>query len=592
MRKISYNSFIACLTFIIMTFVSLNANAEKKRNSTQSNDTTTLSYEQERKFDIFFYEAQRQQMNGNHTAAYELLNYCNRINPNSAQVLYELSSYMRYLKQADKSLAYLKKAVELSPDNYWYQNALVQIYVNNNEVDSALYVLNNMAKQFPKKSDVLMMLIDLYTAKQDYSNVIKTLDLLETKEGKSEQISIEKFRAYVQMKDEKNAFREMRDLAEEYPNDLRYKVLIGDLYLDNDKPEQALKIYQEVETEDPTNPNVMISLASYYEKTNQDSLCMLQFEKLITNSRIDEDVRFQVMQSLSYQSIKNSEDSTRMLRIFRKALSFPQTNTKMAELCARFMVSRQMPADSVKPVLNMMLDIDPENDLARNQLLSYAIEEEDTAGIIKVCKPAVDYSAADPVYYYYLGVAYFQQDKKHESIEVFNKCLEHIDDKTPLTLITNVYAIRGDLYHDVGEDEKAFESYDSCLIYRPDDPLVLNNYAYYLSLQKKDLDKAAEMSLRSLEKEKDNPTYIDTYAWILFQQKKYAEAKVQMDRVIELIGDSVQFDDASVIEHAGDIYYKVGLKDEAIDFWKRAIDLGSESAILEEKYNKKKYIEE
>lgn len=568
-----------------------HAAADKKHPAAAEAAVDTIPYEAQRRFDYYFFEAQKQQMANNHSAAFELFGHCLDINPNSAQVMYELSSYMRFLKDKEKTVSYLKKAVEMSPDNYWYKSALMQTYVGGNQMDSALTVLNDMARQFPDKSDILMMLIDLYTAKKDYPNVVKTLNALETKEGKSEQLSMEKFRAYVQMKDEKNAFKEMQALAEEYPNDLKYKVLIGDLYLDGGKPEQALKVYKEVEQADSLNPNVTLSLASYYEKMDDDSLSTLQFEKLITNRRIDEDLRYRVMQSLSYRSIKTSEDSTKILRLFSKALSFPQTNTQMAELCARFMVSRNMPPDSVKPVLYKMLEIDPENDLARNQLLSYALAAEDTIGIIKVCQPAVDYSAADPVYYYYLGLAYYQQDRRQEAIDVFTKCLQHAGSETTLLLITNTYSILGDLYHDLGDDDKTFEYYDSCLIYRPDDALVLNNYAYYLSLKKKDLARASEMSLKSLEKDADNPTYLDTYAWILFQQKKYAEAKVQIDRVLELLGDSVTADDANVIEHAGDIYYKSGLRDEAFRLWERAASLGEGSKALEQKAKKHKYAE-
>ena len=69
------------------------------------------------------------------------------------------------------------------------------------------------------------------------------LDALEVKEGKSEQLSIEKFRTFVQMKDEKKAFEEMSELAAEYPNDLRYRVLLGDLYVDQEQYDEGLKVY-------------------------------------------------------------------------------------------------------------------------------------------------------------------------------------------------------------------------------------------------------------------------------------------------------------------------------------------------------------
>lgn len=561
-------------------------------NSRQTDiaDTLRLTDEVQRKFDYIFYEAQRQRQLGNHDATFDLLTYCRELDPQSAAVCYELSNYWLFLKEEAKARDCLELAVKLEPKNYWYKNALVRFYMSKNLMDEALPVLEGMIEQFPEKSELLMMQMGIYNDKQDYANVIKTLDRLETKEGKSEQLSMEKFRIYVQMKDEKNAFKEMSDLAAEYPNDLRYRVLIGDLYLDNDKPEQAYKVYKEAEAIDSMNVNVMLSLASYYEKTGENELYQKQLEQLVSNPQLDKQTRLSLMSSFVYQDVQNGGDSVKIMRLFNKALEQPQTDVAMTELCVRYMVTKKMPQAEIKPLLYSMLDIDPENDLARNQLLSYAIQEEDTAGIIHICKPATEYGAQDPVYYYYLGVAYFQQDSTRLAIEALRGGLSHVDENSSVTLLTNLYSILGDLYHEAGEDEKAFEAYDSCLIYRPDDALVLNNYAYYLSLHKQDLQKAEEMSARSLEKNGDNPTYLDTFAWILFQQKRYKEAQVYIDSALVLLGDSITKEDANIVEHAGDIYFKAGQTEQAVELWKKARKLAEEKAseALEQKIRKKK----
>jgi Tfp pilus assembly protein PilF len=162
-----------------------------------------------------------------------------------------------------------------------------------------------------------------------------------------------------------------------------------------------------------------------------------------------------------------------------------------------------------------------------------------------------------------------------------------------MNLLPNIYSIFGDIYHSLGDNERAYEAFDSCLIYRPEDAMVLNNYAYYLSLDKKDLERAEEMSAKSLEIEPGNPTYLDTYAWILFQQKKYPEAQVYIDSVLVMLGDSLTADDENLLEHAGDIYYKAGNKSKALDLWRQALELSDKepSKALEQKLRKKKYIE-
>lgn len=525
--------------------------------------STTVGDGEDVVFTYFFHEAQKQNNSRNYDAAYELFNFCNALNPNSGAVLFELSSLNKYLRNDSLSIAQMEKAVQLYPDNYWYKDQLVKLYFTNKQIAEAQVVLEQMATQFPEKSEVLLMLLDLYASNSDYENMIKTIERIEVKEGKSEQLSIEKFRIYAQQHDEKSAFREMKALADEYPNDLRYQVLIGDLYLDQDKPAEALKVYNKVAEREPDNINLALSMMSYYQKVGPDSLYDKQLEKLVMHPSLDDDNRLQLVNSLVYQNVQQKSDSTRILRLFKTALALPQKDARMYELYARYMVSRDMPSSEIKPALYKMLELEPESELARNQLLSYAVQEEDTMSIIKICKPAVDYSVADPVYYYYLGVAYYQTDSVSLGIETFRKGLEvnSKSEEKDITLTTNMYTLLGDLYHKMGQADKCFEAYDSCLIYRPDDALVLNNYAYYLSLEKKDLKRAEQMSRRSLEIEVDNPTYLDTLAWILFQQKRYAEAKEQMDKVTEILGDELNDDDNdSIRSHIQQINDKLNKK--------------------------------
>ena len=302
-------------------------------------------------------------------------------------------------------------------------------------------------------------------------------------------------------------------------------------------------------------------------------------------------MRLRMMQGIVVDNLSQHADTAKVMPLFRSLLAMPQEDTRMAELCARYMMTRLMPKEKVKPVFQQILDINPEEEQARNQLLSYAVQENDTTGIVRLCKTAVDYGTKDPTYHYFLSIAYYQQNRVKEAYEAVLSGLPKVQGSRNLSLFTSMYSVCGDLSHQMGNDAKAFECYDTCLLYRPDDALVLNNYAYYLSLRKQDLKRAEAMSLHSLEKEGNNPTYLDTYAWILFQQKRYEEARVVVDSVLVLLGDSIDSSDVNLVEHAGDIYFKCGKKERAIQLWQQALSLDPTAAIVEEKIRKKKYIE-
>ncbi|MBQ0021739.1 MAG: tetratricopeptide repeat protein [Prevotellaceae bacterium] len=514
---------------------------------------------QSEKFNYIFQEAERQKFARNYDEAFDLFDYCLKLNPKSGAVMYELANLYGSLHNDSTAIKYLEKASELYPDNYWYKDNLVMLYFRNRKQDEALVVVEDMAQRFPDKTDVLMMLLDLYEKKRDFPNMVKVLDKVEVKEGKSEQLSMEKFRIFLQMNDEKRAFAEMTELAQEYPNDLRYQVVIGDLYMDEGKEKEALKQYLDVEQKDSMNVTLLLSLSNYYQQKGPEELYQKYLTKLATHPSLDEATRTRMLTGLVYENLgKENSDSTMLLTIFDEVLQLPQETTSILELKVRYMVTKQMPAEDVKPYLDKILEMDPENDMARQQLLSYAIDNNDSQGVIDVCRPAVEYKADDPIYYYYLGVGLMQMKKPQEAVDAFREGLQRVENggENKKTLITNMYSLLGDIYHELGQDEKAYQAYDSCLIYKPDDATVLNNYAYYLSLNKKRLAKAEEMSRKAIEIEPESATYLDTYAWVLFQMKRYIEAKVYMDKVVELIDPEELATDSDIREHIEQINKK------------------------------------
>lgn len=494
---------------------------------------------QQTKFDYIFQEAMRQKLANNYDAAIDLFDYCRQLDPYSGAVLYELSELYRYVKNDSLAIQALEFACKLYPENYWYKNKLVSFYLDQRRTDEALKNVEDMARLFPEKEEVLWMLHDLYESKNDYANMVKVLDKIEVKEGKSEKLSMMKFGLFVQMNDEKRAFEEMEKLADEYPNDLRYQVVIGDLYLDAGKKEEALKQYKMVEAQDSTNMTLLLSMANFYHQEGDEARYQEYISKVLTHKDVDDVTRVRMLGVLVRENLDTHADSTYLLALFDKVLQEPQEHTDILELKVRYMDKKKMPVEDQKPILRRILEIDPEHDMARHMLLKYAVEENDHQSIVNICKPAVEYNADSPVFYFYMGVEYYLIDEKEKSMDALrsglNRVENEMDEENRFKIRTHSYALLGDIYHQLGQDDKAFQAYDSCLIYNKNDAMVLNNYAYYLSLKKKDLQRAEEMSRLSNELEPDNATYLDTYAWVLFQQKRYDEAKQYMDKVVELM---------------------------------------------------------
>ena len=216
-----------------------------------------------------------------------------------------------FLRQVPQGQVALEQAVAFAPDNYWYSQGLVSLYQQQNELDKAAALLEKMVTRFPSKQDPLFSLLDIYSRQEKYNDVISTLNRLEKRLGKNEQLSMEKFRIYLQMKDDKKAFQEIESLVQEYPMDMRYQVILGDVYLQNGKKQEAYEIYKKVLAEEPDNAMAMYSLASYYEETGQKGLYEQQLDTLLLNKKVASDTKLNVMRQFIVQNEQAGKDSTR-----------------------------------------------------------------------------------------------------------------------------------------------------------------------------------------------------------------------------------------------------------------------------------------
>ena len=549
---------------------------------------TLLSAEQQRKYDYFFLEAMRMKGKNEYDAAFGLLQHCLDINPTASSALYEISQYYMFLRQVPQGQVALEQAVAFAPDNYWYSQGLVSLYQQQNELDKAAALLEKMVTRFPSKRDPLFSLLDIYSRQEKYNDVISTLNRLEKRLGKNEQLSMEKFRIYLQMKDDKKAFQEIESLVQEYPMDMRYQVILGDVYLQNGKKQEAYDAYQKVLAVEPDNPMALFSMASYYEQTGQKELYQQQLDTLLLNKKVTSDTKISVMRQVIAENEQSSaKDSTQVIALFDRMMKQDMDDPQIPMLYSQYLLSKNMEQEAV-PVLEQVVDLDPTNKAARLMLVSAAVKKEDYKQIIKVCEPGIEATPDALELYYYLAIAYHQAEQGDSVLSVCNRALEHITPDTRKEVISDFYSIMGDIYHTKKQMTEAYAAYDSALVYNPSNIGALNNYAYYLSVERRDLDKAEEMSYKTVKAEPNNSTYLDTYAWILFEKGNYAEARIYIDNAMKNDGEKSDV----IVEHCGDIYFMTGDVEGALKYWKKALEMGSESKTLKQKIEKKKYIAE
>ena len=555
-----------------------------------------LSQSKDQRYDAMFLEAICQREKGNSDAAFDLLRHCVEIDAMRSEAWFYLSQYYAGLKDKDKSLAYARQAVELEPDNATYLETLAQAYINQRDYKSATETLERLYDKNRDRDDVLGMLVQLYEQLQDYDSAIRTLSRLEMMEGKSERLSFAKSQLYTQKGDKKAAISEMKMLADQYPNDFSYRCMYANTLYQNGQKKKAVELYEEILKAEPDNRLAQLGMLTYYHE-QKDTLRQRQMtDRILLNKKMTLQDRVALMRQVISDSEQQGGDSTRVLQLFHKMIAQPEAEADMALFCATYMNLKKMPHDSIRPVLERALEIAPDNASARLQLVSYAWQDEDKDRVIALCKDARQYNPDEMAFYYYQGIAYYQKEQLDHALNAFQNGISVINEQSDPDIVSDFYAVMGDILHQKGREQEAFAAYDSCLQWKDDNIGCLNNYAYYLSELGQQLDKAEQMSYRTIKAEPKNATYLDTYAWILFMQKRYNEARIYIDQTLQCDSDT----SAVLLEHAGDIYYHVGEKEKAVTLWQQALDRASETPeaeddrrqVLTRKIKLKKYLKE
>lgn len=548
------------------------------------------------RLDYFMTEAAKSSMQGQWTKAADLYSHCLEIDSCSPEALFQLGRLQLYLRRDSIGLEYIYKAVELDPKNSYYMEPLAAILLRQGCEEEALPLLERISELETKRSDVLSHLANLYSKADRLEEAIQTYDRLELLEGKLAQLSMQKFSLYMQLGDSVRAFAELQSLCDEYPAEMSYRVEMGYCYQQIGDYDTAMEIYNQVKSIEPTNVDLQMAMLDLYIMQGMDSLYEATRDSILYSPDTDTGKRIVLIQQMIQRMSPDSVDTERIIERFEKVVALDSADVEMLTMYASFLNYRERPEVEIQRLMARVLTVEPDNEMATQWLLQYYAGNRDYSSLEEICRRGVNYHPQELLYSYFLGMMLIERSEYVEALGVLNRGLRQRSEDTRLALLSEVFTLKGDVYYKMDRHEEAFLQYDSALVYNRDNVLCLNNYAYFLSLKNQDMDKAEEMSYRSIKAEPDNKTYLDTYAWILFMQEKYEEAQQYMDKVVPrestekfLLTD--EYTSSVILEHAGDIAWMNGEQERATFLWRLALKRGDKdvSTALKKKSKKGKY---
>jgi len=542
----------------------------------------------QRQFDYYFYEGIKQKDNQQYDQALETFRFCLAIDSTDAGVQSELGILYASLGFNDQAISCLEKTIQLDPTNWWYNVRLISMYSDLKNWKRAIEITGNLQKIFPNKEEVYTMQAAFYKETKEYEKAITAYDRLESLNGINESCSFEKFQLYIQLNKPQKGVAEIDKLANKYPTETRYKVLRGDIFMQQKMPAKAFDIYQKVLADDPDNPYVYVSLSEYYKSENKPEEAMKAIVSALKSDRLDVETKVNV---LGQYVQKLAQDSTKLVEtesLFKLLVDRYPLEEQVHGYYAVFLQYQKKTAEALSE-LETMININPKNDQTWIHIIQNYITDKNYKQIITTTDRAIKYLPKLPVWYFYRGIAQFQLADYRGALATYQKGLPLVPVEQA-EMKSDFYAQIADIYYKFEKKDSAFVNYEASLAANPKNIMVMNNYAYYMSLDKTDLKKAELMSAKTVELEPKNSTYLDTYAWILYQEGNFSLAKFYIERAMDNLPKNE--DPGIILEHYGDILWmnsKDSGKDDAkaLQMWQKSYDSGNKTDALKEKLEKK-----
>jgi tetratricopeptide (TPR) repeat protein len=541
--------------------------------------------EKQTEFEYLFVEALKQKMFGNAQKAVQLLSGCLEIDPNSSAAMFELANIHASNNDFTSASLLLEKAISINPENKWYKQLLAQIYQQTKKFSEAADIYTELLKSDSENMELLYTKAILLANAQKFDEAIATYTVMEKKAGINEQISVAKQQLFVSAGRVDEAFAEIEKLIESNPNESKYYGLLADLFQSQGNNEKALENYNKILEMDPDNGFVHFSLANYYitvgdmEKSydetikgfsseNVDIQNKLQLYMMLTSNREKSKITDEKEEELIQLLIKNNPEEFMVYTVYAESLI------------------RKQKLPEARTALLKALSIEQNDYMLWERVLFIDNDLQDWEGLYQHSKETLELFPNQPQGFFLNAVACIQLEKFEETVTVSDEGLDIIVDNPQLQ--GQFLMLKGEGVYKQNNKTEAFKLFDEAVALDPENYIALNNYAYYLSVDGGDLDKAERMSGKVIERFPDNGTYLDTHAWVLFKKGEYTLAKFYMESAIKNGGE----ENATLLEHYGDILFMLEKLDEAKEFWERAKDYGGNSEVLLRKIKEQKYFEE
>ena len=543
---------------------AIRGSASKKEGITQANRV---------KATYVLMEAQRQHFLEHDDAFYHLIAYAYSLDSTNTSIAFYMGvakferTSFEHTDELTAALAQMRKHVEAHPEDKYEARLYAHAAFLVNQYQEGLRVLNIQHQLHPQDDNLLSTMADAYEKTNDYKKALAIYDTLQQWRGQSVELSSAKLKAYQALNDTTGAIHEMRALLASAPTNADYNLAMGKMLFMFGYRDSAMVYYDKAQQYEPDNGLTYLTKAEYYLALGDTLNYDRQTYQALVSTDLDVESKLQILVNYTKTLLSAKDTTHRTDHLFDVLIEQHPLEPQIRVLYSEYLMfidNNEGAAEQIDYALNL----DPTNKELWTRLMAYYLYAGNYEKAIEVGDKAIRLNPDNVELYSYLGSSCYSVKQYDKAIEVYDKALAMLD-STQVDDRSNLLSGKADVKFAMGDTIAAFALYDQSLDLNPDNPGTLNNYAYFLALSNRDLDKAERMSAKTIVEDAANPTYLDTYAWVFYMRKEYTMAQLYIEMAI----NNEEQPTSELFEHYGYILLANGDKQKALEQWRKAIEL-------------------
>ena len=503
--------------------------------------------------------------------------------PDNDAALYYMAMCHLAQKRADKAEDCLNAAVASDSTNFWYRHRLASLYAMTSREELTIDMYESLLEDFPKRSELYFDLVELYSSQGEYGKALDTLTEIETVFGMTESIAIYRYNLMLKTGEREQAFRTLEEYNSRYSSPYVLSVL-AEHHLGTYNDSTALAYYNEALELAPDFSPALLGKAETLRMTRRYDEYFDVLSAYVSlpdeHPKAKSDYINAVLRGVDARFLRTF--SPQLDSIVNQVVKVHPSDSVALNLAGLYYYSTAR-ADQAGEYFRTNAQTHPRSLSANAGYVEYLMYSEKWDELSKEGRRAFEIFPKEVAFLEMASMGDYNLKEYGKVLEICDRMLEVAPADSAVVL--RAWSTKGDVFHLIGETSKAYKAYEKALKVNPDYIYVLNNYAYYLSLEGKKLKKAHDMSRKTIEAEPDNATYLDTFGWILFLQGKPEEAKTHFKRAM-LYGGK---ESPVIMDHYAEVLFALGEYDRAMVYWNMALQIDNgEIAGLKERINLRK----